>query len=1153
MTPERRKSFWALIVTQFFGAFNDNLLKILVSLLIVDLIADPYRRNTLVSMTGNAFVAPFLIFSMIAGRLSDRMSKSKVIFGVQVWQLLVVGVATLSLLQKNIPFMMVSIFLLSMQAAFFSPAKYGILPELMDDRELSYGNGLLNMGTFVAILVGTIAGSLLSEKLPVACGLLIVCSIGGLIGSRFIGDIPAAKPDEEWAWNPLLDLWKNWKLITQDRALKLGIAAVNYFWFMGAMLQLNVFLYTKAMMNDVPVPALLQSLVDKVGHTPFISGALLASVTVGIAIGSYLAGRFSRGKVELGLVPLGALGMSLFAIDLGWAYHSLPRALFDFFMLGLSGGFYEIPLNSLIQWRSPPGERGRVLATQNFISFTAILFASAALWLLGSVFKLNPAEVLLTLGILSLLGTAAIYFFLPDAVWRLVLYTLTNILYRIKVVGGERVPSKGPALLIANHLSLADGFLVGGAVPRLIRFLMWRPYYEMKPWHSLLRTMKAIPISEKDPPKEILRSLMKARQALEEGHLVCIFAEGQVSRTGNLLEFKKGFEIIVKGLDVSVIPVHLDRVWGSIFSFEHGKAIFKKPRQIPYPVTITFGEPLKVPISSPQARQAILDLGVQAFAGRLDEKGPLAVEFIKRAKKQPRELAVADSMGKELSFAELAAVSAVFSKHLDKILPPEMNVGLLLPSSVGGAIANVALGFSGRVPVNLNYTSGAAALQVAVDKAKITRIFTSRKLLEKTGLPTLSSMVFLEDLIPQLSRFAIVKERILFAVLPLKPLIRRFAGKAPTSLDAIATIIFSSGSTGVPKGIVLSHKNILSNILGLSQVFDVGEKDRIIGVLPFFHAFGFTATLWFPLIGGFTAVYHVNPLDAKTVGELAQKYKATLLVATPTFLLAYTRKCTGEQFATMRYVITGAERLRDSIAAAFEEKFGKVPLEGYGCTELSPVATVNVPNISMGEISQVGRKAGMIGHPIPGVSVRIANPDTLEPLPQGEKGVLLVKGLNVMQGYLDEPEKTREVIHDGWYVTGDIAMVDNDGFVRIVDRLSRFSKIGGEMVPHVLIEEKLQQLAGRTETAFVVTGVPDERRGEQLVVLYLASAGLSIDALFAAAQASDLPKLWIPAKENFFKIDAIPYLGTGKLDLTALRTLATTKIGKDCTNIDNLL
>jgi acyl-[acyl-carrier-protein]-phospholipid O-acyltransferase / long-chain-fatty-acid--[acyl-carrier-protein] ligase len=414
-------------------------------------------------------------------------------------------------------------------------------------------------------------------------------------------------------------------------------------------------------------------------------------------------------------------------------------------------------------------------------------------------------------------------------------------------------------------------------------------------------------------------------------------------------------------------------------------------------------------------------------------------------------------------------------------------------------------------------------------------------------------MVFLEDLIPQLSRFAIVKERILFAVLPLKPLIRRFAGKAPTSLDAIATIIFSSGSTGVPKGIVLSHKNILSNILGLSQVFDVGEKDRIIGVLPFFHAFGFTATLWFPLIGGFTAVYHVNPLDAKTVGELAQKYKATLLVATPTFLLAYTRKCTGEQFATMRYVITGAERLRDSIAAAFEEKFGKVPLEGYGCTELSPVATVNVPNISMGEISQVGRKAGMIGHPIPGVSVRIANPDTLEPLPQGEKGVLLVKGLNVMQGYLDEPEKTREVIHDGWYVTGDIAMVDNDGFVRIVDRLSRFSKIGGEMVPHVLIEEKLQQLAGRTETAFVVTGVPDERRGEQLVVLYLASAGLSIDALFAAAQASDLPKLWIPAKENFFKIDAIPYLGTGKLDLTALRTLATTKIGKDCTNIDNLL
>jgi acyl-[acyl-carrier-protein]-phospholipid O-acyltransferase/long-chain-fatty-acid--[acyl-carrier-protein] ligase len=312
-------------------------------------------------------------------------------------------------------------------------------------------------------------------------------------------------------------------------------------------------------------------------------------------------------------------------------------------------------------------------------------------------------------------------------------------------------------------------------------------------------------------------------------------------------------------------------------------------------------------------------------------------------------------------------------------------------------------------------------------------------------------------------------------------------------------------------------------------------------VLPFFHSFGFTATLWFPLISGFGALYHSNPLDAKTVGELAGKYRASLLVATPTFLMAYARKCTPEQFKRLRYVITGAERLRESIAQAFQEKFGKTPLEGYGCTELSPVATANVPNISMGEIQQVGRKAGMIGHPIPGVSVKIVDPDSFAPVPQGEKGLLLVKGPNVMQGYLEDPERTREVLRDGWYVTGDIARVDHDGFVQIVDRLSRFSKIGGEMVPHLLVEEKLHQLAGCTEPTFVVTAVPDEKRGEQLVVLYAQneqSAPLSLNDLFRRLQESDLPKLWIPAKENFHAVDQLPYLGSGKLDLAKMRQIA---------------
>lgn len=1072
MKAPEKKSFWALMVAQFFSAFNDNVLKTLVTLLIVEWIATERLRNSLVDLSGVVFVAPFLLFSMIAGRISDRMSKSRVVVGVKIWELLVVAVAIYSLTIQSIVWMMIALFLLSMQAAFFSPAKYGILPELMGEAELSDGNGLLNMWTFVAILVGTASASFLAAHLNWARFVLGAASVTGLIASLFMESLPAAKPDEPIAWNParwmgiigclfflgwlqtfahvarterfwagivagiaLLglavrenapDLFENWRIIRQDRTLKLSVIAVNYFWLVGAIFQLNIFLYAKVMMNA----------------SLLVTGILVCAATVGIGLGSFLAGRLSEGKVELGLVPMGALGMSVFAIDLMFAHRFLPRALIDSFMMGISGGFYEVPLNALVQWRSPPGERGRVLATQNFLSFLAILAASGVLLILGSALRLNPAQVFFTLGILSLIGIFTVYYFLPDALWRLVLYVLTNTVYRLRIVGGENVPMKGPALLVANHLSLADGFLVGGALPRLVQFLIWRPYDEAPGLRWLAKALKCIPISEKDPPEEILRSLLAARKVLEDGGLVCLFAEGQVSRTGNLLEFKRGFEVIVKGMEVPVIPVNLDRVWGSLFSFEHGKVVFKRPRRIPYPVTVTFGVPLKPPVQAAQGRQAVVDLGNDAFAHRLGDARPLPAEFLRRAKRYPGRLAVADSSGQKLSYGRLAALSVVLARHLDKILTVDECVGILLPASVGGVLANLAVSLGGRIPVNLNYIAGPQTVQQAVQKAGVSRMITSRKLLEKTGLPATSAMIFLEDVLALLPPWEVGWERVLFSILPSGWVLKRSAARAPKSVAETATIMFSSGSTGIPKGVMLSHTNILANVLSLSQVFDVGPQDRMLGVLPFFDPFGYTGTVWFPLLCGFGAVYHSNPLEAKGVGELAEKYSATMLLATPTFLLAYTRQCTPEQFRRLRYVIVGAERLRDAIAKSFEEKFGKVPLEGYGCTELSPVATVNVPDISMGEVSQVGRKSGKIGHPIPGVSVRIVDPETFQPLPQGAQGLMLVKGPNVMKGYLDEPEKTTEALRDGWYITGDIARVDNDGFLQIVDRLTRFSKIG---------------------------------------------------------------------------------------------------------------
>lgn len=440
MEKAQKKSFWALIVTQFFGAFNDNVLKTLVTLLVVAWVDNLHRRNSLVSISGAVFVAPFLIFSMIAGRVSDRIGKPSAIRATKFWELLVIAAAIASLLNESIPWMMVTLFLLSMQATFFSPAKYGVLPELMNETELPEANAFLNLSTFTAILLGTLTAGFLSEKLGWACVVMGLASAAGLAASYFMKPLPAAKPQESLGQKPawlaagmgfvmvsallmalhrrhwhgweisamvvsLLaivgcfsiangpDLLANWRIIAPDRRLRLGTIAINYFWFMGAVLQLNIFLYAKDIM----------AASDKV------ASLMVIAVALGIGSGSYVCGKLSHGRVKIPFVFFGALGMSLFAIDLLWAYASLTRAFFDFFMLGAAGGFYDIPLMALIQAKSPEAERGRVMATINFFSFVAILFASGMLWLLSNVLHQNPAQVFFILGVVSLAAVSVLY------------------------------------------------------------------------------------------------------------------------------------------------------------------------------------------------------------------------------------------------------------------------------------------------------------------------------------------------------------------------------------------------------------------------------------------------------------------------------------------------------------------------------------------------------------------------------------------------------------------------------------------------------------------------------------------------------------------------------------------------------------------------
>ena len=706
---------------------------------------------------------------------------------------------------------------------------------------------------------------------------------------------------------------------------------------------------------------------------------------------------------------------------------------------------------------------------------------------------------------------------------------LVAALYRVRVLGSGHVPAQGGALLVSNHVSLMDGFLAGWAARhRHVRFMIWRPYYDHWAFRGVLRALRTIPV-DLGGPRAMTAAMQAARRELEAGHVVCIFAEGSVTRTGNLLPFKRGMEKIVAGLDVPVIPVHLDRVWHSIFSFAGGQFFGKTPRRWPYPVTVSFGAPLPKPVTAWAARQAVEELGSEAAELTRERGATLPARFVRQARRHWSKFAMADSTGRELTYGRALTAALLLAAEVRRKADSQKMIGLLLPATVGGALANLGVSLAGKVPVNLNFTGGKEAMEYATAQCEIRTVITSKVFLAKAKLEAPAGAVYLEDIMASIGKaqkiLALIKARL-----------------APTAWltpkgdpNDLATVIFSSGSTGVPKGIMLSHFNLATNVDAVLQIFSLDERDRIIGVLPLFHSFGFMATIWLPLFAGAGVVYHPNPNDAKVIGELIHKHHGTFLLSTPTFCGTYMRKCEREQFASLRFVVVGAEKLREPLRKEFEEMFGIDLLEGYGMTEMSPVVAVNTPGFREGKEIQIGTKHGTVGVPIPGVAVRIVDPDTMQPLPPGQEGMLLVKGPNKMLGYLNDPARTAQVFHGGWYITGDMAKVDDDGFLAITDRISRFSKVGGEMVPHLLVEELISKACGDAPCA--VTGLPDERKGERLAVLYTDPA-ITPEELWHRLSKTDLPKLWLPKLENIHHVDELPVLGTGKLDLRRVRARA---------------
>jgi acyl-[acyl-carrier-protein]-phospholipid O-acyltransferase/long-chain-fatty-acid--[acyl-carrier-protein] ligase len=577
-----------------------------------------------------------------------------------------------------------------------------------------------NVGrTFLAIIVGTVTGATMAERFhghEVYAGYaLLALAIAGMFSSFGIDHVPAAAPTKKFRANIFGDLGHQIKSMRRDPPLFLAVAGNTYFWFLGSLLFSTIVVYGPDVLH--------------IGQTK--TGYLNATLAVGIGIGSMIAGLLSGNKIEYGLIPLGSIGMTCTGLLLGLSPHGLFVSALLLGALGFWAGFFAVPVNALIQHRPREEDKGGIIAASNLLSFVGIALSAGVYYIFTAYIHLDPRGVIVAASIITAAGTVYVLMLLPEWFGRLILFLVTHTIYRLKVLGRDNFPDKTGALLVCNHMSFVDAALLIASTDRPIRFLMYKGIYEHKFVKPFAKMMKAIPISSEQRPRDMIRSLHTATEALRADEVVCIFAEGQITRTGQLLPFRRGLERIMKGVDVPIIPVNLDGVWGSIFSFERGRFLWKTPRRVPYPVTVSFGTPMPAASTAIQVRSAVQELHADAFERRKHRMKTLDRAFVRTARRHPLRFMMADGKTPKVSFASALSKTIFIARRLRKQIGTQPMVGMLLPPSIGGALSNYALMLLGRIPINLNYTSSSEVIASCANQCGVDVVITSKAFVER--------------------------------------------------------------------------------------------------------------------------------------------------------------------------------------------------------------------------------------------------------------------------------------------------------------------------------------------------------------------------------------------------------------------------------------
>ena len=1142
------QGFLAFISVAFINAFVDLGHKIIIQ----NTLFKAYDGDTQVLLTAvvnGLILLPFILLFTPAGFLADKYPKNRVMrfsaWGAVGITLMITACYYLGLF---IPAFVLT-FVLALQSAFYSPAKYGFIKELVGTNNLSEGNGWIQAVTMVAILSSITVFSLLfeirlegAEQMAPSEALLRCAPLGWLLVAGALVELwltyklPQLHPVDEsirFDRNAYLKgktLSRNLGLIKSKQPIWLGIIGLALFWSISQVM-LAVF------------PAFSESHLDQ--HNTFVIQGVMALAGVGIMFGSMLAGRLSSHYINMGLIPSGAVGLAAGLIALPLLDNMVLQGV-AFFVIGFSGAFACVPLNALIQFHAEEKESGKVLAGSNFIQ-NLVMFGSLLLTVFAAWASIESIWLLYLLALVGIGGAVFAIVSLPQAFVRVLVMLLFKRKYNLKVLGFEHLPETGKGvMLLGNHISWLDWAMIQMACPRHIHFVMERSIYERWYLRWFLDMYKVIPISRGENRK----ALDKVRELISRGEVVCLFPEGQISHLGQLGEFKRGFEIACEGAEGVILPFYMRGLWGSRFSRSTDKMKTIRSTDSKRDVVVAFGKPLPISSCAAEVKKKVFELSIHTWDHHTAFLETIPQAFVRSMKSADNGYAISDVDGEPLSHRRLLTACTLFSRRIKKTAG--QNIGLLMPTSSAGAIANFASLMAGKTVVNMNFTAPLPSVQAALEEAEVSTIVTAHRFVKKLKAKGIEvdplfagrNVLYMEDIKAGMSKVEALSTLALVSLLPtvvLQPLLCRSRG-----LEDTAAILFSSGSEGKPKGVMLSQRNIMANLRQTADVLNVRSDDCIMATLPLFHAFGLTVTCFMPLIEGVSVVCHPDPTDAPKIGKGVARFKATLMCATSTFLRLYTRnkKIHPLMFRSLRAVVAGAEKLDPLVRDAFEQKYHVPVVEGYGSTETTPVASTNLPDALDTDwwTVQVGNKPGTVGMALPGSTFRIVDPESLNELPTGEDGLILIGGTQIMQGYLNQPEKTAEVVVelDGlrWYKSGDKGHVDEDGFLTIVDRYSRFAKLGGEMVSLTAVEGEVRRILAEPELPIVAVNLPDAKKGEKVVLL----VGME-DVSTIRQQLIDkgMAALTVPA--SIHSVEQVPVLGSGKTDFCQARKLAEALVG----------